>query len=122
MPLLRITYRKFTESQEERQQLLTRGSKIVSRVMNKPLRFVMAVCERQDMAFGGNLEEPCAFLEVRSLGGLDPETNASLSLRLCELMHDVAGVPTERVFLNFVDMERTDWGFDRGTFALPRRD
>jgi phenylpyruvate tautomerase len=119
MPLLKITYRKFVESEAERQQLLTEGSRIVAEVMGKPERFVMAVCERHDMAFGGTTDD-CAFVELRSLGGLDPETNAALSLRLCELMRDVAAVPMDRVFLNFVDMARGDWGYNGGTFARPR--
>ncbi len=119
MPLLKIAYTKFEEFPAERTKLLDEGTRAVVEVMGKPERFVMVLVEREDMAFGGSTDE-CAFLELRSLGGLDQETNAALSLRLCEMMHDVAGVPMDRVFLNFVNLERDDWGWNGGTFGRPQ--
>jgi phenylpyruvate tautomerase len=119
MPLLKIAYTKFEEIPAERQKLLQEGTRAVVEVMGKPERFVMVLVEREDMAFGGSTE-PCAFIELRSLGGLDSETNAALSLRLCEMMSDVAEVPMDRVFVNFVDMARDDWGWNGGTFGRPR--
>ena len=119
MPLLKIAYTHPFESEAAEDRLLVEGTRAVVEVMGKPERFVMVLAERERMAFGDSTD-PCAFLELRSLGGLDDETNAALSLRLCEMMRDVAEVPLDRTFLNFVDMERADWGWNGGTFGRPR--
>jgi len=119
MPLLKIAYTHPFESQAVEEKLVAEGTRVVVEVMGKPERFVMVLAERERMAFGGSMD-PCAFLELRSLGGLGDEINAELTLRLCEMMRDVAEVPMDRTFVNFIGMERTDWGWNGGTFARPR--
>lgn len=119
MPLLKITLGHPTDSEAVRERLLHEGTRAVVEVMGKPERFVMVMCEREPLSFGGSTD-PCAYVELRSLGGLDDEVNAALSERLCAMMRDVAEVPEDRVFVNFVDMARSDWGWNGGTFARPR--
>lgn len=119
MPLLKIAFSFPIDSEAVRERLLHAGTRAVVEVMGKPEQFVMVLCEREPMAFGDSTD-PCAFLELRSIGGLDDEVNAALSARLCAMMREVAEVPEDRVFVNFVDMARADWGWNGGTFARPR--
>jgi len=119
MPLLKISFFSPMDSEAVRERLLHEGTRAVGEVMEKPERFVMVLCEREQMAFG-DATDPCAYLELRSIGGLDDEVNAALSKRLCSMMREVAEVPEDRVFINFVDMARANWGWNGGTFSRPR--
>ncbi len=116
MPLLKITL-SGPERPGVDMPALTRGvSRIITTTMGKPEAYVMVVCAWEPMVFGGS-DEPCAFAELRSLGGLDPETNVTLSRQLCQLLEEGAGVAPERVFINFMNLERSDWGWNSRTFA-----
>jgi len=115
MPLLEITVS--TELPPERTDALARrGSSLVAAVLGKPEAWVMVVCKRAPILFGGD-DRPAALLEVRSLGGLDPAVNARLAADLGALVEELAGVPLERTFLNFVDVARADWGWNGATLA-----
>ena len=116
MPLLKITLSTADESGEFRDTLLAMGTRIVAEGLGKDPKFVMVVCESEAIAFGGS-REPAAFLELRSIGALDEDTNATLSKALCELLHDTANIHPDRVFLNFVDVSRGNWGWNGSTFA-----
>lgn len=119
MPLIRFTLSHPDADENVTDALLAGGTAAIVEVMGKPERFVMACCERADIAFGGS-REPAAFVEVHSIGGLDDDTNVALSERLCTLLEEQAGVQAERTFLNFVDIPRPGWGWNGGTFGQKR--
>jgi phenylpyruvate tautomerase len=114
MPFLRMTL-SADLSDSTRDRLLTGGSTLVAEVLGKPERYVMVTVSQAPLLFGGD-NSPAAFVELRSIGGLGPETNQTLSQRLCELIDQSAGIPKERTFLNFVDVPRSHWGHSGATF------
>jgi phenylpyruvate tautomerase PptA (4-oxalocrotonate tautomerase family) len=114
MPLLKIT--TSVDLTEIHERLLAEGTRAVVDGMGKPVQWVMVVCERAPMAFGGTTD-PCALVELRSLGGLGPDTNAPLTARLTAMLHDIAAIPPQRVFVNFTDVPRQDWGWNDRTFG-----
>ena len=116
MPLLKITLSTADESGEVRDTLLAKGTQIISEGLGKDQKLVMVVCESEAIAFGGS-REPAAYLEIRSIGALDEDTNASLSGALCKLLHETVSIQPDRVFLNFIDVQRADWGWNGTTYA-----
>ena len=58
-----------------------------------------------------------AFVEIRSIGGLSSDVNRKLSQQVCKLLADSLGVPPERVYLNFTDVEAGNWGWNGSTFG-----
>ncbi|MBW2457607.1 MAG: hypothetical protein JRI68_24085 [Deltaproteobacteria bacterium] len=114
MPLLKMTLSVLL-SDSARGGLLAEASKLASEVLGKPERYVMVTIEQAPVLFGGD-DSPAAFIEVRSLGGLGPDTNQTLSAKLCELVERIATIPKDRTFLNFVDVARSDWGHNGTTF------
>ncbi len=119
MPLIRFTLSHPGADEAIREALLEGGTRIIVDVMDKPARFVMATCEPADINFGDD-RAPAAYVELRSIGGLDPDTNVILSERICELLDKRANIPPERTFLNFVDVPRDSWGWNGGTFGQKR--
>ena len=65
------------------------------------------------MLFGGD-NAPLAYLELKSIGLLESQTN-ELSAMLCQLMHDYA-IPVDRVYIEFMDAPRKMWGWNGSTF------
>jgi phenylpyruvate tautomerase len=114
MPLLKMTI-SAELSDRARDSLLAEGSKLVATALGKPERYVMVTLARDPILFGAD-SSPAAFVELRSIGGLGPAINKTLSSRLCGLLERLAGVAKERTFLNFVDMAPGDWGHAGSTF------
>jgi phenylpyruvate tautomerase PptA (4-oxalocrotonate tautomerase family) len=114
MPLLRIQ----TGQQLEKAaagQLLREASRLVAHSLGKPERVVMVTLEDgTSMLFAGD-SGPAAFMELRAIG-LPEDAPSDLSARLCGLAEDALGVPAERVFVNFIDVPRTHWGWNAKTF------
>ena len=115
MPLLCITVSE-TRADVDGEALLRSGSRLVAEHLGKPEEFIMVSWGRGPLLFGGS-DAPAAFVELRSIGGLDLETNDGLARALCALLEEAAGIPPARTFLNFADVARSDWGWDGKTFA-----
>ena len=59
---------------------------------------------------------PCAFVYLSSLGAISPEKNAATSAVLAEMLEAELAVPKGRYYINFYDSERSNMGFNGGTF------
>merc|ERR1719194_379450 len=68
------------------------------------------------MSFGGS-EDPCAFVQLLSLGNVGGEANRAISAGVAELCEDGLGVSPDRCYLHVVDVPRSDFGFKGDTFA-----
>lgn len=112
MPLLTIrTNIKF----ENKIQLAEAASLTVANILNKPESYVMIQVEdKQCLMFSGD-HQPCALLELKSLG-LSENLTDDFSSRLCEFMFTQAGISPSRVYIEFSNPERHMWGWDKRTF------
>jgi len=99
-----------------RGQLLAELSAIVAEEIGKPERYVMAALSAASMIMGGR-PGAAAFVELRSIGGLDPAVNRRLARRISSALEDRLGLAPDRVFLNFADVAATHWGWNGDTFA-----
>ena len=114
MPLLRLQTNIVLEKSKQT-QLATELSLLVAELLGKSSDFVQVILEDgQTIVFGGT-EDSSVFVELRSLGF----GTTSLSAIANELTRVVAkrlGVEPKRVFLNFLDLPRTHWGWNGKTF------
>ena len=58
-----------------------------------------------------------AFVDIRSIGGLTDDVNRRLSQNVCKLLNDALGVPPNRIYLNFTDVQASHWGWNGSTFG-----
>jgi phenylpyruvate tautomerase PptA (4-oxalocrotonate tautomerase family) len=58
-----------------------------------------------------------AFVDLRSIGGLSDDVNRQLSQKVCRLLSESVGVPSNRIYLNFTDVEAANWGWNGQTFG-----
>jgi phenylpyruvate tautomerase len=114
MPYLKIQTNRNIDH-ETRQEMLKQASALVANSIGKPEQYVMTTFDPvQPMTFAGS-DEPCAYLELKSIG-LSESKTAALSMVLCEFIEASIDVPANRVYIEFTDAPRAMWGWNKGTF------
>ena len=89
-------------------------SKIVADLTGKPESYVMTMIQSNSkMTFAGS-DEPCCFIKLKSIGSLNPSL---MSKSLCELIASKTNIKANRIYIEFIDIKATHWGFDCSTFG-----
>ena len=115
MPLLKLET-AVVLPEEKRKALLAALSKTVAETIGKPEHYVMVTVSQAAMLMAGNPGD-AAFVDIRSIGGLTSDVNRKLSQKVCKLLNDSLGIPENRVYLNFTDVEAGNWGWNGSTFG-----
>jgi phenylpyruvate tautomerase len=114
MPYLKIQTNKALND-STKTELLKKASAAVATGLGKSESYVMVAFEPTlPMVFAGS-DDPCTYLELKSIG-LSESKTAALSEMLCELMETELGIPASRTYVEFVDAPRAMWGWNRRTF------
>jgi phenylpyruvate tautomerase len=100
---------------EEKHKLLAKGSNVVANALGKPERYVMVSLESEIPMLFDAKDQPCAYLELKSIG-LPGDHTSALSLSLCGLITEELGIPTDRIYIEFADAPRHMWGWNNSTF------
>ena len=115
MPLLKLET-SVAISEEKRKALLAALSKAVAGTTGKPELYVMVTVGQSAMLMSGKPGD-AAFVDIRAIGGLTGETNRKLSQQVCKLLSDSLGIGSDRIYLNFTDVEAGNWGWNGSTFG-----
>ena len=111
MPFLNISTNKKIKNEQE---LLAKSSYFISSTLNKPENFVMVkLNDTSQMYFAGN-NEPCCFVEIKSIGSLKPSI---ISKSIGEFFSTELQIPTERIFIYFQDVGSNMWAWNNQTFG-----
>jgi len=115
MPLAKIqTSAELAEDKKE--ELLSAVSAALSEATGKPETYVMVSLTTGPMLMGGK-PGPAAFVDVKSIGGMDGPTNRNISEKFCAILGEKLGIAGDRVYLNFTDMASDSWGWNGSTFG-----
>ena len=115
MPLLKLET-TVVLSEDNRKSLLTSLSKAVAGTIGKPEQYVMVSIGHAAMVMSGKPGD-AAFVDIRSIGGVTGDVNRKLSQQICKLLNDSLGIAPDRVYLNFTDVEASNWGWNGSTFG-----
>ena len=114
MPYVRIETNKEVDHTAA-QQTLKRTSEFVANLLGKPDKWVMvSVIHRIPMMFGGGAE-PVAYVEIKSIG-LPENKCPEFSEALCDFIESELDVAPDRTYIDFYDIDRKMFGWNRGTF------
>jgi len=91
-------------------------SKTVAETIGKPEQYVMVTIGPAAILMSGKPGD-AAFVDIRSIGGLSGDVNRDLSQEVCRLLNELLGVPQDRVYLTFTEVEPTNWGWKGNTFG-----
>ncbi len=113
MPLIRVT--TSLEDSKNQTKLLQRLSSELSIATGKPESYVMVILEMgKPMIFAGEKNDPACFIEIKSIGSLNPKKMTS---SFCNLIFDSMGIPKDRIYIAFEDINGSQWGYDGNTFG-----
>jgi len=115
MPLLKI-HTNLALSQDQKAALLQAMTDLVVKEMNKPREYVQAWLQSDCHLQLAGSDQPNAFVELRALDLAEAQAKP-LSAAIAGLLQETLSISPDRVFINFIDMPRTMWGWNGTTFA-----
>ena len=118
MPFLHIHVSSKNINEKGIQEVHQAGAQMLAEVLGKSTEYVMVLVNPgSSLSFAQDGQAPCAYLEVKNIGGFTPEITEKLSQRLCELVVQKLQTPACRVYIEFQNAERYLWGWNGKTFA-----
>jgi phenylpyruvate tautomerase PptA (4-oxalocrotonate tautomerase family) len=104
-----------TIDQPANPELMKKTSTFVADLLGKPESYVMiSIKPGTPLIFGGS-GKPAAFVRLKSIG-LPNNRCTELSEKICGYIEQELGVPKDRVFIDFKDLERNMFGWNGKTF------
>ncbi|WCJ42287.1 Tautomerase/MIF superfamily protein [Euphorbia peplus] len=96
--------------------ILKDATKTLAKIIGKPESYVMILLNGGvPIAFAGT-EEPAAYGELISIGGLGPDVNGKLSSTIAEILQTKLSIDSSRFYIKFYDVQRSFFGFNGSTF------
>ncbi|KAF8072688.1 protein phosphatase 2C [Scenedesmus sp. PABB004] len=90
-------------------------SQAVAAAVGKPEQWVMvSLTTDKPMCYSGN-EAPCAYAELISIGAIGGDKNKQISAAICDVLKSKLKVDPSRVYIKFVDVARSDFGWNSST-------
>ncbi|KQJ89329.1 macrophage migration inhibitory factor homolog [Brachypodium distachyon] len=91
-------------------------SRALAKIIGKPESYVMvSINGCVPTSFAGS-EEPAAYGEIMSIGGLGPGVNGKLSAALAEILETKLSISRSRFYVKFDDVQGYNLGFNGSTF------
>ena len=115
MPLLTLTT-NIDVAADQQMPLLNKFSTLVAQLLGKPESYVMVIFNTDHPLVMGGTNDPCAFLQLKSLG-LPEDSTANLSAALCDAVAEHLDIPANRIYIEFSNPDRHMWGWDRDAFG-----
>ena len=98
---------------EDKKKFLEEISILVSSLTQKSKRFVMAKLDHNfDMYFED--ESPCCFLEIKSIGSLNP---SEMAKPISNFVYEKIGIPPDKIYISFQDVPASMWAWNGRTFG-----
>ncbi|KAF9613314.1 hypothetical protein IFM89_006824 [Coptis chinensis] len=92
--------------------ILRDATKAVAKIIGKPESYVMILLNQGvPIAFAGT-EEPAAYGELISIGGLGPSVNGKLSATIAEILEAKLSLDSSRFYIKFYDAELALYLYD----------
>ena len=98
---------------DDKEKLLKEISALVSSLTNKSERFVMAKLEDESNMYFED-ESPCCFLEIKSIGSLNPSEMAN---PISNFVYKKMGIPINKIYISFEDLPASMWAWNGRTFG-----
>lgn len=113
MPLIKM-HTSTSIAEEKHTGLMGSLSKIVADATGKSEAVVMVTLNHGPIMMAGTGDN-AALLDVRGIGGVNKETNTAITNMVCALLEQELNIPPGRVYINFTDIDGTNWGCNSKT-------
>jgi phenylpyruvate tautomerase PptA (4-oxalocrotonate tautomerase family) len=117
MPLIKVQTSVSAPAPAQAEALLKQLSRSLAKHTGKPEAYVMTTLEPGvSMTFAGTTEPVC-FVEIKSVGAMQPKQTEAMSKDFCEQLQQGLGVPASRIYIEFADAQGYMWGWNSSTFG-----
>nr|AYE92699.1 macrophage migration inhibitory factor [Sinohyriopsis cumingii] len=114
MPIFRIYTN--TPKSEIPDGFLLQASHFIAKQLGKPESYVTVRIHPEQMMCHGGSTDPCASVELLSLGSLGP-TNNEHAKAISDFIEKHLKIPRQRFFINFVDLDSSNIALGGKTFG-----
>ena len=102
-----------SEKVDNKKKLLEEITTLISSLTKKSKKFVMAkIDDNSEMYFED--ESPCCFLEIKSIGSLNPKEMAK---PISDFVYTKMKIPLDKIYISFEDVPASMWAWNGRTFA-----
>ena len=115
MPLIQVHLN--TAAPVELTEFHNQLSELIAQGIGKPEDYVMTRISANESLCFARSNEPAAYVEVKNIGNMTATQTSSLSQKICQAIRDSAGIPPDRVYIEFCNAKRHLWGWNSKTFA-----
>ena len=98
---------------DDKSKLLEEISILISSLTNKSRRFVMAKIDDNCQMYFDD-ETPSCFLEIKSIGSLDP---SEMAKPISDFVYEKMGIPIDRIYISSEDVPPSLWAWNGRTFG-----
>ena len=98
---------------ENKNKFLEEISILISSLTKKSKRFVMAKLDENSQMYFED-ESPCCFLEIKSIGSLNP---SEMAMPISKFINEKMGIPIDKVYISFEDVSASMWSWNGRTFG-----
>ena len=111
MPLLSVSS---SIEINEKDLFLKNCSQLVSKLTNKPERYVMIRLFDQIPMYFNMDRSPSCFIDFKSIGSLNPP---EMSKEISIFIENQIGIPANRVYICFEDIDASNWSWNGKVFG-----
>ncbi|HEX3020668.1 MAG TPA: phenylpyruvate tautomerase MIF-related protein [Chitinispirillaceae bacterium] len=115
MPLLNLFLSKKPDDVKS-EKILSELSQIIAECLGKPHSYMMVSISESKIFISGSTES-AAFADLRSIGGINPNSTKLLSKKICDYLYKQLGTEPDRIYCNFSDVAASNWGWNGSTFG-----
>ena len=102
-----------SEKVDNKKKLLEEITTLISFLTKKSKKFVMAkIDDNAEMYFED--ESPCCFLEIKSIGSLNPKEMAK---PISDFVYEKMKIPLGKIYISFEDVPASMWAWNGRTFG-----
>jgi phenylpyruvate tautomerase len=114
MPYLKIETNKKIDPQAC-DRLLNKLSDFIAILLNKPHKYIMVSVDHEKNILFASDTSLTAYITLKGIG-LEQEKCYSYSHAICGFIESELGILPDRVFIDFIDLNRKMFGWNKGTF------
>lgn len=112
MPLIKVE----TNVKAVRADETAKGiSALAAEILGKPEQYVLAILEDDKTLLHGGTDDPAAYVTLDSIG-LPEDRTPELSATICSFLETALGIPGDRVYIAFGNIQRHLFGWNGKTF------
>jgi phenylpyruvate tautomerase len=117
MPLIQVDTSCSLSDSNKKQALAKMLSQIAAEVSGKPEQYVMASIHDNVTMIMSRAAGPCALVTVKAIGGLSKAVNQTFASKVSQVLQEELGIPPNRVYLTFEELEPSHWAWNGKTFG-----